>query len=198
MSLSTYGRRFVGTLQLWAHRQSTRFYRPSPWTSTLSWIGNERIAVGKMPTGDSLSTLARQGVTHVVNCRARPQTWISQDLTAARVTFGARRVVHAPMWDTRQIQPATLWANAAIFAATTLRDDQRAKVLIHCQHGRCRSVMVAYAVLRLRGHNAEDAADLILRGRREALLVPLYRASVEQWLTSTAQIAKDESATSRP
>jgi len=181
----TCGPRFGETLRLWAHRQSTRFYRPSPWAPALSWIGNERLAVGKMPTGDSLPTLAGEGVTHVVNCRARPQTWISQDLAAERVTFGAMRVVHAPMWDTRQIQPATSWANAAVFAATALEEDQRAGVLIHCQHGRCRSAMVAYAVLRLRGHSAEDAVNLILTHRSEALLVPLYLASVEQWLTST-------------
>jgi protein-tyrosine phosphatase len=94
------------------------------------------------------------------------------------------------MWDTRQIQPATSWASAAMFAATTLEEDQHAGVLIHCQHGRCRSVMVAYAVLRLRGHSAEDAADLILTYRSEALLVPLYRASVEQWLASIAQFGE--------
>lgn len=48
------------------------------------------------------------------------------------------------------------------------------------KQGRCRSVMVAYAVLRLRGHSADEAATPILTHRREALLVPLYRDSVEQ------------------
>jgi protein-tyrosine phosphatase len=156
----------------------------------LSWIGSERIAVGNMPTGDSMPTLAGQGVTHVVNCRARPQTWISQDLSAERATFGEGRVAHAPMWDIRRLQPATLWSAAALFAATTLEEDPHAGVLIHCQHGRCRSVMVAYAVLRLRGHRADDAASLILTHRREALLVPLYRTSVEQWLASTSQTSE--------
>jgi hypothetical protein len=43
-------------------------------------------------------------------------------------------------------------------------------------------VMVAYAVLRLRGHTGPDAAAMILRHRREAELVEAYRISVEEWL----------------
>lgn len=153
----------------------------------MTWIGGERIAVGKLPTAESLLALAGNGVTHVVNCRARLQTWISQDLFAEWATFGEGRVFHAAMWDTGRFQPATLWAAAALFAATTLEDDPHAGVLIHCQEGRRRSVMLAYAVLRLRGHSDEEAAKLILTHRREAILVPNYRASVEQWLSSTGQ-----------
>jgi len=187
MASPSYGGRPAIAWRLWAHRQSTRLYGPSPWTTALSWIGTERIAVGNLPTGESLPVLVGQGVTHVVNCRARPNAWISQDLSAERATFGEGRVVHAPMRDTRQFQPAALWAPAALFAATTLEDDPHAGILIHCQQGRCRSVMLAYAVLRLRGHSGEDAAKLILKHRREAVLVPIYRASVEQWLLSTGQ-----------
>ena len=143
MASPTYGRRLAITWRLWAHRQSTRLCGPSPWTTALSWIGGERIAVGNLPTGESLPVLAGQGVTHVVNCRARPQTWISQDLSAERATFGKGRVVLAPMWDTGQFQPAALWAAAALFAATTLEDDPHAGVLIHCQQGRRRSLLLA-------------------------------------------------------
>jgi hypothetical protein len=42
--------------------------------------------------------------------------------------------------------------------------------------------MVAYAVLRLRGHPARKAANLIVEHRREAQLVPVYLAGVERWL----------------
>jgi protein-tyrosine phosphatase len=174
----------VTSWRLWAHRQSTRFYRPASSISAFSWIGGERIAIGSLPTGESLSVLAREGVTHVVNCRARLQTLVSQDLFAERATFGEGRVVHAAMWDSGQPRPASLWAAAAQFAATTLEDDPHAGVLIHCHVGRRRSVMLAYAVLRLRGHSAENAAELILTHRREAVLVPTYCASVEQWLSS--------------
>jgi hypothetical protein len=42
--------------------------------------------------------------------------------------------------------------------------------------------MVAYAVLRLRGHDRTQAADLVLRYRPQAELVPAYVRSVEHWL----------------
>jgi protein-tyrosine phosphatase len=167
--------------RIWAHRQSTRIYRPGACATAFSWIGDERIAIGNMPTGESLKALAEQGVTHIVNCRARPQTWISQDLYAERATFGEARVIHAAMYDFGRLQPAALWTKAALFAAAALEDPD-VRVLIHCHGGRRRSAMVAYAVLRLRGHDPEEAARLILAHRREAVLVPNYCASVEQWL----------------
>ena len=164
------------------HRLSTRLYGPPAATTWLSWIGDERLAVGNVPTPASLPLLVDAGVTHVVNCRARPQTWLSQDLALERLVFGPDRVVAAPMWDSGRPQPPALWLAAARFAATALDEDPSARVLVHCQQGRRRSVMVAYAILRLRGRRPEQAAELILRHRLEAELVPAYQASVEQWL----------------
>jgi protein-tyrosine phosphatase len=59
-------------------------------------------------------------------------------------------------------------------------------VLIHCRAGRRRSVLVTYAVLRLRGYPPDDAAALILSHRPIAQMVPAYRDSVENWLASGA------------
>lgn len=137
--------------------------------------------MGNLPTASSVIRLSDEGVTHVVNCRARLQTLISGDLEVERALFGRSRVAAAPMWDTGRRQDPRLWAPAARFAAGAL-DDPATHVLIHCQQGRRRSVLVAYAVLRLRGHTGEDAARLILSHRTEARLVPAYRASVEDWL----------------
>ena len=166
----------------WVHRHSTRLYGPSRHTTPLSWLGDERVAVGHLPTGALLPTLAGAGVTHVVNCRMRSQTWFSQDLAVERATFGRDRVRACPMWDNGRPKPPAQWSGAALFAAAALAEDPGAGVLIHCQQGRRRSVLVAYAVLRLRGHDAEEAARLILAHRREAVLVPAYRTSVERWL----------------
>jgi protein-tyrosine phosphatase len=138
-----------------------------------------------MPTAASVVRLPGEGVTHVVNCRARLQTIISGDLEVERALFGPSRVAAASMWDNGRRQPPRLWAPAARFAAEAL-DDPEARVLIHCQQGRRRSVLVAYAALRLRGHDAEEAARLILSHRTEARLVPAYRASVEDWLAAGA------------
>ena len=164
------------------HRFSTRLYGPPITTTWMTWIGEERLAVGNLPTLRTLPLLVDAGVTHVVNCRARPQTWLSQDLALERRVFGRAQVVHAPMWDSGRPQHPALWLAAAQFAATTLDQEPTARVLVHCQQGRRRSVMVAYAILRMRGHTPEDAADLILRHRIEAELVPTYQATVEQWL----------------
>lgn len=182
MSSRQIGNRAGDSWRLWIHRHSTRLYGPSPATTWLSWIGKERVAVGSIPTGASLALLSAQGVTHVVNCRARAQTWISQDLAAERAVFGWAQVMHAPMWDSGRHQPPALWSAAARFAAATLDEDPDAGVLVHCQHGRRRSVLLAYAVLRLRGHGPDEATSLILRHRREAEIVPAYQASVERWL----------------
>ncbi len=142
----------------------------------------ERIAIGSIPVGSAVDRLPGLGITDVVNCRAQLQTRISQDLWAERRVLGAEHVVHAPMWDNGRPQPARLWAPAARFAAGRLDEDPDAAVLIHCQQGRRRSAMVAYAVLRLRGHDSAEAARLVLESRAPASLVPAYRASVEDWL----------------
>jgi hypothetical protein len=171
-----------GGWRAWVHRHSTRAYGPSRANSWLSWIGEERLAVGSLPTADSLPRLSAEGVTHVVNCRFRAQTWLSQDLALERVLFTPPRVVHAPMWDNGRPKTPDRFAGAVLFAAAALAEDSGHRVLIHCQQGRRRSVLVAYAVLRVGGHGPDDAARLIATHRREADLVPAYLDSVELWL----------------
>jgi protein-tyrosine phosphatase len=169
------------------YRYSTSLSGPGRHISPLSWVGDERVAVGCMPTASTLYLLPEQGITHVVNCRSVMQTRISQDIAMERALFGASRVMHAPMWDFGRPQPPRLWAAAALFAAQALSTDPGAAVLIHCQKGRRRSVMVAYAVLRLRGHSPEQATALITRHRLEAVLVDSYTASVEAWLAADSR-----------
>jgi protein-tyrosine phosphatase len=96
--------------------------------------------------------------------------------------FAPDRVLHAPMWDNGRPKRPARFAPAALFAAAALREDPKHRVLIHCQQGRRRSVLVAYAVLRLSGHEPDAAAALITEHRREAELVPAYLSSVEAWL----------------
>ena len=168
------------------HRYSTRLYGPSPQNTPLSWIGDQRIAVGGVPTAATLPTLTQNGITHIVNCRATAQTWISQDLAVERALLGPSRVVHAPMWDFGYRQRPHLWSAAALFAARVLTDDPDARVLIHCHQGRSRSIMLTYAVLRVRGHSPDQATDLISRHRIEARIVDAYITSVEQWLAAGA------------
>ena len=157
-----------------------------PHAAVLSWVGGERIAISGLPPRGSVPGLAGQGVTHVVNCRARPQVRLSGELTAERAAFGSGRVAHAPMWDLGHRQRPVLWAAAVAFAARALADDPQARVLIHCHWGRRRSAMIAYAVLRIRGRSTDEAAALVLHYRPQAHLVPNYVRSVERWLASAA------------
>ncbi len=152
----------------------------------LSWIGDARIAVSGVPRPAAVAGLAEQGVTHVVNCRPRLDVWWRGDLAAERAVFGRERVAHAPMQDHGLRQRPAVWAPAVCFAVRALDDQPRAGVLIHCTAGMHRSVMVAYAVLRMRGHDRDAAAELVLRYRRQAELVPAYVRSVEQWLAAAA------------
>jgi protein-tyrosine phosphatase len=150
----------------------------------LNWIGDERIAIGSVPSAGLVARLAGQGVTHIVNCRSRIQVRWSGDLAAERAAFGDGLVVHAPMQDHGRRQRPAVWAPAARFAVRVLTEQPNAGVLIHCTAGKRRSVMLAYAVLRLRGHSGDQAAALVLSYRTEAELVPAYVRSVERWLSS--------------
>jgi protein-tyrosine phosphatase len=175
--------------------RSLRARRLRPWgvpgpdgaDPALSWIGDERIAISAVPPTRTVAGLAERGVTHVVNCRPRAQVRWSGDLAAERAAFGSGRVAHAPMQDHGLRQRPAVWAAAACFAARVLDDQPQAGVLIHCTAGRRRSVMLAYAVLRLRGHDRTRAATLVLSYRTEARLVPAYVRSVERWLATAAR-----------
>jgi protein-tyrosine phosphatase len=147
------------------------------------------VAVGAVPVGDAVARLPELGVTHVVNCRADLQTRISGDLWAERQVFGPDHVMAAPMWDHGRAQPPAIWAPAAEFGARALEEDPAAGVLVHCQQGRRRSAMVAYAILRLRGHDPEEAERLVVDHRAPAVLVPAYKASVERWLADRGSSA---------
>jgi protein-tyrosine phosphatase len=160
---------------------------PDAAIAVLSWIGDERIAISGVPSPQAVAHLAGQGVTHVVNCRPRAPVLWSGDLAAERAAFGPGQVTHAPMQDHGHRQRPATWAGAACFAARVLDDQPQAHVLIHCSAGRRRSAMLAYAVLRLRGHDQTRAAALVLRYRPQAQLVPAYVRSVERWLATAAR-----------
>ena len=112
------------------------------------------------------------------------------DLTVERSIFGSSRVAHAPMWDSGLRQHPRRWSAAVHFAARALDDSPDIRSSFHCQQGRRRSVLVAYALLRVRGHSAETAASLIHHHHHEACLVPAYVSSVETWFAAGALILR--------
>jgi len=172
---------------------STRIYGPRHGLSGLSFVPGERVAIGAMPVAGEIMRLPDHGITHLVVCRATPQTLFSQDLWAARTVLGKDNVAHASMWDTGRPKDPEHWSQAALFAAEALQANPEARVLVHCQQGRRRSVMVAYATLRLLGLSEAEAARGVLEARPMGRLVPAYRRSVERWL---ARRAAEATATS--
>jgi len=173
-------------------------YGPRHGLNGLSFVPGERVAIGAMPIAGEILRLPDHGITHLVVCRARPQTMFSQDLWAARKVLGKDNVVHAGMWDTGRPKDPEIWSDAALFAAEALHADPEARVLIHCQQGRRRSVMLAYATLRLLGHSEADAARGVLEARPMGRLVPAYRASVERWLAQRASVGISGSSDANP
>jgi protein-tyrosine phosphatase len=157
---------------------------PAACGPALSWIGGERIAISGVPPAWAVPRLAEQGVTHVVNCRPRAQVRRWGDLAAEQAAFGPGQVAHAPMQDHGRRQRPAADPPAPARRSTPPPPTPQAGVLIHCSAGRRRSAMLAYAVLRLRGHDRARAAALVLRYRIEAQLVPAYVRSVERWLAT--------------
>jgi protein-tyrosine phosphatase len=164
---------------------STRVYGPERRYEP-RWTGGIRLAIGALPTPETLAALPGAGVTHIINCRATHQTVLSQDLAAERALLGPSNVVHAPMWDVHLPQPPRRWSRAALFAAGVIDRDPDAGVLVHCQHGRHRSAMVAYAILRLLDHTPDAAAALIREHHPDTRPLPRYTRSVEDWIAAGA------------
>jgi predicted protein tyrosine phosphatase len=169
------------------HRVAGRIYGPRRGLNGFAWVPGERLAIGSLPSTAEILALPERGITDLVVCRATPQTVFSQDLWAARQVLGAGHVAHAAMWDNGRPKHPREFAAAAEFAARAVREDPEARVLVHCQQGRRRSVMVAYAALRLLGYSEDDAARAVLEARPMGRLVPAYRASVERWLEATGR-----------
>jgi len=186
-----------GLRGLW-HSIATRVYGPRHGLNGLAFVPGERVAIGAMPVGGEILDLPAKGITDLVVCRATPQTIFSQDLWAARRVLGRDHVAHAGMWDTGRPKPPEQWADAALFAAQALREDPNARVLVHCQQGRRRSVMVAYATLRLIGRSEVEAARGVIAARPMGRLVPAYRTSVERWLSSRTVTNSSHVTAARP
>jgi protein-tyrosine phosphatase len=185
--------RLPGLRGLW-HSVATRVYGPRRGLSGLNFVPGERVAIGAMPVSGKVLDLPGHGVTHLVVCRARPQRMFSQDFWAAQQVLGRENVTAAGMWDTGRPKDPEQWADAALFAAKVLQADPDARVLVHCQQGRRRSVMVAYATLRLLGRSEAEAARGVIEARPMGRLVPAYRSSVERWLASRSAAVLDQPA----
>lgn len=147
-------------------RLAERIGIPLPDTLNMSWI-TPQLAVGGRVHPEDIARLAAIGVTRVVDTRSE-----YRDDEQALAAHGIQ-LLYLPTPDTyplsiEQLRQGTDWITRQIAA------DER--VLIHCEHGVGRSVLLTAAALVAGGLSADDAMALVRRGRWQA--APNHRQMV--------------------
>lgn len=131
---------------------------PLPDRLNMSWI-TPQLAVGGRILPEDMQRLAASGVTRVVDTRSE-----HKDDEQALAQVGIE-LLYLPTPDTypltiEQLQEGSAWINHQI--------DTGQRVLIHCEHGVGRSVLLTVASLVARGMSAHDALSLVQRKRWQA------------------------------
>lgn len=147
-------------------RLAERVGIPLPDTLNLSWI-TPQLAVGGRIHPEDIARLAALGVTAVVDTRSE-----HRDDERALGAEGIQ-LLYLPTPDTfpltlEQLDEGTQWVTRQIAAG--------GKVLIHCEHGVGRSVLLTAATLVAGGMSADVAMSLVRRGRWQA--APNHRQMV--------------------
>lgn len=137
---------------------ATRLHIPLPDTLNMSWV-TPHLAVGGRVRPEDVSRLARAGVSRVVDTRSE-----FQDDESALAAEGIQ-LLHLPTPDTHPLSLADL-ERGAIWVNEQIKAGER--VLIHCEHGVGRSVLLTAAALVEDGMAAHDAVELIQRRRWQA------------------------------
>jgi protein tyrosine phosphatase (PTP) superfamily phosphohydrolase (DUF442 family) len=135
-----------------------RLHFPLPDQLNLSWV-TERLAVGGRVHPSDIPALARAGVTHVIDTRSE---YCDDADALAREGI---KLCYLPTPDTHpltveQLTSGTAWAIEQI--------QRGGRVLIHCEHGVGRSVLLTCATLVASGMSANDALLLVKQKRWQA------------------------------
>jgi protein tyrosine phosphatase (PTP) superfamily phosphohydrolase (DUF442 family) len=131
---------------------------PLPDRLNMSWV-TPHLAVGGRIRPEDIGRLARSGVTRVVDTRSE-----YQDDEAALAAEGIH-LLYLPTPDTQPLSLADLrrgadWVNQQLASGE--------RVLIHCEHGVGRSVLLTAAALVAGGMSAREAVELVQRRRWQA------------------------------
>ena len=137
---------------------ATQIGVPLPDRLNMSWV-TPQLAVGGRIRPEDVGRLARIGVTRVVDTRSE-----HKDDEAALAAEGID-LLYLPTPDTYPLSVTDL-RRGADWVNRQLASGQR--VLIHCEHGVGRSVLLTAAALVERGMSAHEAMDLIQRKRWQA------------------------------
>ncbi len=137
---------------------ATRIGVPLPDRLNMSWV-TPLLAVGGRVRPEDVGRLARVGVTRVVDTRSE-----HKDDEQALAMNGIK-LLYLPTPDTYPLSVTDLrrgadWVNQQLAAGE--------RVLIHCEHGVGRSVLLTAAALVAGGMSAQEAVALIQRRRWQA------------------------------
>jgi protein tyrosine phosphatase (PTP) superfamily phosphohydrolase (DUF442 family) len=131
---------------------------PLPDKLNMSWVNN-RLAVGGRVRPEDIKALSLVGVTHVVDTRSE----YCDDEQALRAQ--GIELLYLPTPDTypltvEQLSQGATWVQQRI--------QNGGRVLIHCEHGVGRSVLLTCAVLVAGGMHAHAALQLVQQKRWQA------------------------------
>ncbi len=139
-------------------RWATQLGIPLPDRLNMSWV-TPQLAVGGRVRPEDIGRLARSGVSRVVDTRSEYQDDV-QALAAEGI-----ELLYLPTPDTQPLSLEDLrrgaeWVNQQLNAGE--------RVLIHCEHGVGRSVLLTAAALVASGMSAHEAVSLVQRRRWQA------------------------------
>jgi protein tyrosine phosphatase (PTP) superfamily phosphohydrolase (DUF442 family) len=141
-----------------AEQVAQRLHVPLPDKLNLSWVTGH-LAVGGRVREEDIHFLARTGITHIVDTRSE---YCDDREALAKEQI---ELLYLPTPDTypltiEQLQKGAAWVHERI--------EQGGRVLIHCEHGVGRSVLLTCAVLIYEGMSARDALELVEQKRWQA------------------------------
>ncbi|HEY0756543.1 MAG TPA: dual specificity protein phosphatase [Ktedonobacteraceae bacterium] len=141
-----------------AERLAHKLHIPLPDQLNLDWV-TDQLAVGGRVHPDDIPALARVGITHVIDTRSEH----CDDVAA--MTREHIQLLYLPAKDTYPLTVDQLLEGAR-WAAEHMQ--QGGRVLIHCEHGVGRSVLLTCSVLVYSGLSAHEALRLVQQKRWQA------------------------------
>jgi protein-tyrosine phosphatase len=141
-----------------SERIALALHIPLPDKLNMSWV-TDHLAVGGRVHPEDIKAVAKVGITHIVDTRSEHRD-DAQALAKERI-----ELLYLPTDDSRpftieQMLQGSQWVNE--------RMDQGGRVLIHCEHGVGRSVLLTGAVLVYGGMHAQPALQLVQQKRWQA------------------------------
>lgn len=141
-----------------SERLAHKLHLPLPDQLNMDWV-TEHLAVGGRVHPGDIAALARAGVTHVIDTRSE---YCDDAEAMAREQI---QLLYLPAKDTYPLTVEQLTDGAAWAAE---RIQQGGRILIHCEHGVGRSVLLTCSILVYSGMSAHEALQLVQQKRWQA------------------------------